>query len=70
MSVIRFSVSLVAIIGLMAAMIAGATIWLLLTDPVRSADAASALVQGNVSPFMQAIGSVLYDALRGLFKYL
>jgi hypothetical protein len=70
MSVVRFSVSLVAIIGLMAATIAGATIWLLLTDPVRSADAASALVHGDMSPFASAIGSVLYDALRGLFKYL
>jgi hypothetical protein len=70
MSVVRFSVSLVAIIGLMAATIAGATIWLLLTDPVRTADAASNLAQGNMSPFMEAIGSVLYGALRGLFKYL
>lgn len=70
MSVARFSVSLVAIIGLMAATIAGATIWLLLTDPVKSADAAGELVQGNMSPFVQAVGSVLYDALRGLFKYL
>jgi hypothetical protein len=70
MGVIRFSVSLIAIIGLMAATIAGATIWLLLTDPVRSADAAGELVQGNVSPFVQAIGSVIYDALQGLFKYL
>jgi hypothetical protein len=70
MSVIRFSVSLVAIIGLMAATIAGATIWLLLTDPVGSADAASALMQGDVSPLVSAIGTVLYDALRGLFKYL
>ena len=70
MSVVRFSVSLVAIIGLTAATIAGATIWLLLTDPVRSADAASALVTGDVSPFVEAIGSVIVDALRGLFKYL
>ncbi len=70
MSVIRFSVSLVAIIGLMAATIAGATIWLLLTDPIKSADAASRLVQGDVSPFVTAVGSVIYDALRGLFKYL
>ena len=70
MSVIRFSVSLVAIIGLMAATIAGATIWLLLTDPVRSADAAGALVSGDVSPFVSAVGSVIYDALKGLFKYL
>jgi hypothetical protein len=70
MSIVRFSVSLVAIIALMAATIAGATIWLLLTDPVKTADAASDLVQGNVTPFMQAIGTVLYDALSGLFKYL
>jgi hypothetical protein len=58
MSVVRFSVSLVAIIGL------------LLTDPVRSADAASELVQGNLSPFVSAVGDVLLDALQGLFKYL
>jgi hypothetical protein len=70
MSVIRFSVSLVAIIGLMAATIAGATIWLLLTDPIKSADAASQLMNGDVSPFVSAVGSVIYDALRGLFKYL
>lgn len=70
MSVVRFSVSLVAIIGLMAATIAGATIWLLLTDPVRTADAAGDLTRGNVSPFVEAIGSVLYGALQGLFKYL
>jgi hypothetical protein len=50
MSVVRFSVSLVAIIGLMAATIAGATIWLLLTDPVRTADAAGQLASGNVRP--------------------
>ena len=70
MSIVRFSVSLVAIIGVMAATIAAATIWLLLTDPVRSADAASALADGNVSPFVQAIGSVLYSAFQGLIKYL
>jgi hypothetical protein len=70
MSVARFSVSLVAIIGIVAATIAGATIWLLLTDPIKSADAASELVQGNMSPFVTAVGSVIFDALRGLFKYL
>lgn len=70
MSVIRFSVSLVAILGLVAATVAGATIWLLLTDPVRGADAASSLVTGDVSPFLREIGSVIYDALKGLFKYL
>jgi hypothetical protein len=42
----------------MAATIAGATIWLLLTDPIKSADAASRLVQGDVSLFVTAVGSV------------
>ena len=62
-----WSVSLVAIIGLFAATIAGATLWLLFTDPVTLADRVSA---GEVGPLMRAIGSVIVDALRGLFKYL
>ena len=70
MSIFRFSVSLVGIIGVMAATIAAATIWLLLTDPVRTADAAGQLASGNASPFVEAIGQVLYGALQGLFKYL
>jgi hypothetical protein len=67
MSVARWSMSLVAIIGLVAAAIAGATIWLLVSDPTT---VASAVSTGDVSPFMQAIGDVLLSALRGLFKYL
>jgi hypothetical protein len=67
MSVARLSVSLVAIIGLVAATIAGATIWLLLTDPITVANAVST---GDVNPVMQAIGAVIYDALKGLFKFL
>jgi hypothetical protein len=70
MSIGRWSVSLVAVVGLLAATIAGATIWLLFTDPVRSADVTSAAASGDFSPAMQAIGAVIYDALRGLFKYL
>ena len=65
--VARWSVSLVAIIGVVAAMLAAATIWLLVTDPVTVSTAVST---GDVDPFMRAIGSVLYDALRGLFGYL
>ena len=70
MALVRFSVSLVALIGLMAATVAAATIWLLLTDPVRTADAASELANGNMSPFVEALGSVIFGALQGLFKYL
>ncbi len=58
------------IIGLVAATMAAATVWLLLTDPVTVADSVSQLSQGDVAPAMQALGSVIVDALRGLFKYL
>jgi hypothetical protein len=67
MSVVRFSVSLVAIIGIVAATIAGATIWLLLTDPVTVAESVN---QGQVSPFVEQLASVLYSAFQGLLKYL
>jgi hypothetical protein len=66
-NVARWSVSLVAVVGLLAATLAGATIWILFTDPVT---VASAVSTGDVSPVMQAIGTVILDALRGLFKYL
>lgn len=65
--VARWSVSLIAIIGIVAATVAGATIWLLVTDPVTVSTAVST---GDVEPFMRAIGNVIYDALRGLFGYL
>lgn len=59
-----------SIAGILAATLAGATIWLLVSDPVKGADTVSALTQGNPGPFMQAIGSVIADALRGLFRFL
>jgi len=67
MSWFRWSISLVAIIGLLAATIAGATIWLLVSDP---AAVANAVATGEVTPVMKAIGAVIFDALKGLFKYL
>ncbi len=70
MTAARLSLSLVAVIGLTAATIAAATIWLLFTDPVRGADVVKAATSGDPGPAMQAIGSVIYEALRGLFKYL
>jgi hypothetical protein len=70
MAFARWSVSLIAIVGAMAATMAGATVWLLVTDPVKGADAATSLMQGDAGPFMQAIGAVLYNALAGFLKYL
>ena len=70
MNVAGWSVSLIALVGLAAAMMAGSTIWLLLTDPVRGADVVSTATTGDLGPFMQAIGEVLYEALMGLFRFL
>ncbi len=67
MRAIRWGMSLVAMIGVLAATIAGATIWLLITDPVTVSDAVS---KGDVSPIISALGGVLMGALRGIFKYL
>jgi hypothetical protein len=71
MSLGRWSVSVVAAIGLFAATLAAATIWLLVTDPVGGAEAVShAITTGDAIPFMRALGSVIVDALRDLFRYL
>ena len=67
MNVVRWSVSLVAVIGLLASAVAAAAIWLIISDPVTVSNAVST---GDVTPIMQAIGAVLLDALKGLFKYL
>jgi hypothetical protein len=63
----RFSISLFAIVGVVAATLAGATVWLLLTDPVTVADAVN---EGDVSPLVRSLAGVIFDALRGLLKYL
>jgi hypothetical protein len=71
MSLARWSVGVVAVIGLAAAAVAASTIWLLLTDPVRGADVVSnAMSSGDITPFLRAIGAVLFEALRDLFRYL
>jgi hypothetical protein len=70
MTFARWSISMVAAVGVLAATIAGASIWLLLTNPVTAVNAVTSASQGDVAPLMQALGSVLYEALQGLFKYL
>ena len=67
MSFARLSLSLAAVIGLIATALAAATIWLLVTQPVTVADA---VASGVVSPLMKALAGALYDALAGIVKYL
>jgi multidrug resistance efflux pump len=67
MSLTRLSLSVFGVVGLVAAALAGATIWLLLTDPVTVADA---VAEGEVSPLVRELAGVIYDAFQGLLKYL
>jgi hypothetical protein len=61
------SFSLVGIVGLLAAVIAGASIWLVLTDPVTVAESVDT---GEVTPIVRELAGVIYAALVGLLKYL
>lgn len=67
MSFARLSLSLAGVVGVVATALAGATIWLIMTQPVTVADA---VAQGDVSPVVKALAGVLYSALQGLLKYL
>ncbi|HEY7790226.1 MAG TPA: hypothetical protein VIC33_06935 [Vicinamibacterales bacterium] len=63
----RVGVSLFALVAIICAIIAGAVIWLMLTDPVT---VATAVNQGQVSPFAMELAQVILNALRGLLSYL
>jgi hypothetical protein len=66
----RFSLSLVGVIGVFAAVLAAASLWLVISDPVKVATGVQAATEGNVSPIVKALADVLYDALQGIIKYL
>ena len=59
--------SLVGIIGLFATVVASATVWLLLTDPVTVAES---MDSGEVTPLVQSLAGSIYDALVRLLRYL
>jgi hypothetical protein len=67
MSLIRLSLSFVGVMGVLAATIAAALIWLLITDPVSVAETVST---GDVSPIVRALGSLIYDSLKDIIGYL
>jgi hypothetical protein len=67
MSLVRLSLSFVGVMGVLAATIAAALIWLLVTDPVSVAETMST---GDVSPIFRALGAVIYDALKDVLGYL
>jgi hypothetical protein len=59
--------SVAVVIGVLAAIVAGATIWLLLTDPVT---VLTAVDEGQVSPVVRQLAEIIYNALAGLLDYL
>ncbi|MEO8074682.1 MAG: hypothetical protein ABI818_00030 [Acidobacteriota bacterium] len=67
MSFAQRSLSLAAIIGILTAIFAGGLIYLLVTQPVSTAEN---IANGELSPLVTAVAGVLYNALRGILKFL
>ena len=63
----RIGLSVFTLVAVVSIVLAVATIWLFVTNPVTVANAVN---QGEVSPFVRDLAQVLYDALRGILKYL
>jgi hypothetical protein len=59
--------SLIGAIALVVVIIAMAAVWLFLTNPVTVATAVS---EGEISPFVRDLAEVLLKSLEGLLKYL
>ena len=67
MSLTPYGMSVVGIVALLAATLAAATIWLVFTSPVTVADAVS---EQDITPVVQELAGIIYEALRGLLRYL
>jgi predicted secreted protein len=63
----RLSVSLFGAVAAVSVVLAVATVWLFLTNPVT---VATAVNEGDVSPLVRDLADALFNALRGLLKYL
>jgi hypothetical protein len=67
MSLQRVGVSLFTLVAVVSIVLAAATIWLFVTNPVTVANAVN---EGEISPLVSSLAEVLYSALKGLLKYL
>jgi hypothetical protein len=59
--------SMAGLIGVAAATVAGAAIWLVLTEPVTIANAVDT---GELAPLVRRLAEVIYQAMAGLLHYL
>ena len=67
MNISSLGMSLAAVIALTCALLAGTTIWLLLTDPIT---VTGALHDGKVTPLVSEIARAVVDAIRSLLAFL
>lgn len=63
----RWSASLFGAIAAVSVLLAVSTVWLFLTNPVN---VATAINEGDVSPLVRDLAQALFNALRGLLRYL
>jgi hypothetical protein len=66
-SIQRVGVSLFTLIAVVSILLAAATIWLFVTNPVT---VATAVNEGEISPLVRSLAEAIYTALSGLLKYL
>ena len=59
--------SAAGVIAVVAAVLAIASIWLLLTDPVT---VVTAVDGGEITPFVRELAEIIYEAIAGLLQYL
>ena len=67
MSLQRVGVSLFTLIAVVSIVLAAATIWLFVTNPVT---VATAVNEGEISPLVRNLADVLLQAFSGILKYL
>lgn len=67
MNLQRLSASLFTVIAIVSIVLAAATIWLFLTNPITVANAVN---EGDVSPLVRSLAEVLLQAFSGILKYL
>jgi hypothetical protein len=60
-------VSLFTAVAVLSVVLAVATVWLLLTNPVTVVNAVN---EGEITPLVRDLAQAIYEALRGLLKYL
>jgi hypothetical protein len=63
----RVGISLFTLIAIVSIILAAATIWLFVTNPVT---VATAVNEGEITPLMRNLAEAIYAALSGILKYL